>query len=228
MKKLSHDQAAETFLLSAVLALGGGFLDAYTYLTRGEVFANAETGNMVLLGIRLLRGDWRGALTYLVPILAFASGVWVAETVRARFQKYPGVHWRQLTLLGEVLTVAVVSFLPGELDMLANVMVAFVCAVQVESFRRVRGNAFASTMCTGNLRSGTEQLFYYHRSGERAVRNNALCYYGIIVVFISGAVLGALTCGVLGRRAALVCTGILLTGFFILSLRGERRLEEEA
>lgn len=225
-KKLSRDQAAETFLLSAVLALGGGFLDAYTYLTRGGVFANAETGNMVLLGVQLLRGDWRRALTYAAPILAFALGVWVAEAVRVRFQRHPGIHWRQLTLGGEVLAVAAVSLLPGELDMLANVLVSFVCAVQVESFRRVRGNAFASTMCTGNLRSGTEQLFYYRRSGDRGERNSALCYYGIIAVFIAGAALGALTCGALGRRAALVCAGILLMGFAILSLRGERRLEE--
>lgn len=228
MKKLSHDQAAETFLLSAILALGGGFLDAYTYLARGGVFANAETGNMVLLGIQLLRGDWRKALTYLVPILAFALGVWGAEAVRARFWKRPGIHWRQLTLGGEALTVAIVAFLPEELNMLANVLVAFVCAVQVESFRRVRGNAFASTMCTGNLRSGTEQFFYYRCTGDRAVLDNALCYYGIIVVFIVGAVLGALTCGALGRKAALVCAGILLVGFLILSLRGERKLEEEA
>ena len=159
MKKLTHDQAAETFLLSAVLALGGGFLDAYTYLTRGGVFANAETGNMVLLGIQLLRGNWGRALTYLVPILAFALGVWVAEAVCARFSKHPGVHWRQLTLGGEVLVVAAVAFLPETLNMLANVLVAFVCAVQVESFRRVRGNAFASTMCTGNLRSGYGAAF---------------------------------------------------------------------
>jgi uncharacterized membrane protein YoaK (UPF0700 family) len=227
VKKLTHDQAAETFLLSAVLALGGGFLDAYTYLTRGGVFANAETGNMVLLGIQLLRGNWGRALTYLVPILAFALGVWVAEAVCARFAKHPGVHWRQLTLGGEVLVVAAVAFLPETLNMLANVLVAFVCAVQVESFRRVRGNAFASTMCTGNLRSGTEQLFYYRRTGDQAVRNNALCYYGIIAAFIAGAALGAITCDALGRKAALVCAAILLAGCFILSLRGERKLEEE-
>lgn len=227
MKKLSHDQAAETFLLSAVLALGGGFLDAYTYLARGGVFANAETGNMVLLGIQLLRGDWGKALTYLVPVLAFASGVWVTEAVCVHFRKHSTIHWRQLTLGGEVLVVAVVAFLPEVLNMLANVLVAFVCAMQVESFRRVRGNAFASTMCTGNLRSGTEQLFYYWQTRNRAVLNNALCYYGIIAVFIAGAALGALTCNALGRKAALVCAVILLTGFVILSLKGEQKLEEE-
>ena len=40
--------------MGALLAAAGGLLDAYTYLSRGGVFANAETGNMVLFGICLI------------------------------------------------------------------------------------------------------------------------------------------------------------------------------
>ncbi|MEL4862068.1 YoaK family protein [Pseudoflavonifractor phocaeensis] len=224
MKKLTHEEAAETFLLAAALAVAGGFLDAYSYLVRGGVFANAETGNMVLLGIRLIQGEYAGALTYLVPILAFALGVWTSEAARDRFRDHPNVHWRQLTLGAETVIVAAVAFLPETLDMLANVLVAFTCAMQVESFRRVRGNAFASTMCTGNLRSGTESLFHFRRGKDKEAGESALCYYGIIVIFIAGAALGALTCGVLGRKAALVCAGILLFCFSLFSLRGERKM----
>ena len=39
----AHFQTSETFLLSAVLALSGGFQDAYTYNVRDEVFSNAQT-----------------------------------------------------------------------------------------------------------------------------------------------------------------------------------------
>lgn len=222
MKKRGREAAAESFLLAAVLAVAGGFLDAYSYLTRGGVFANAETGNIVLLGIRLIQGEYTRALTYLVPVLAFALGVWVAEVLRARYLAHPGVGWRQLTLGAETLTVALVAFLPESMNMLANVLVSFVCAVQVESFRRVRGNAFASTMCTGNLRSGTEQLFLWRERGDDRAKANALCYYAIILIFIGGAALGAVCCEFLGRRAALVCAGILLAGFGLLTLRTDR------
>ena len=37
-------QTSETFLLSAILALSGGFQDAYTYNVRNKVFSNAQTG----------------------------------------------------------------------------------------------------------------------------------------------------------------------------------------
>ena len=35
-------QTSETFLLSAILALSGGFQDAYTYNVRDKVFSNAK------------------------------------------------------------------------------------------------------------------------------------------------------------------------------------------
>ena len=46
-------QMSESFFLTAILAIVGGFLDAYSYLMRGHVFANAQTGNIVLFGVYL-------------------------------------------------------------------------------------------------------------------------------------------------------------------------------
>ena len=60
---------------SILLALTGGILDAYTYLTRGGVFANAQTGNIVLLGVYLAQGEYSRAARYVIPIAAFAVGV---------------------------------------------------------------------------------------------------------------------------------------------------------
>lgn len=58
-------QTSETFVLSAILALSGGFQDAYTYNARDEVFSNAQTGNVVLMSQHLMMGDLRIALRYL-------------------------------------------------------------------------------------------------------------------------------------------------------------------
>ena len=103
MEQTTHRQMSESFRLGAVLALTGGFLDAYTYLIRGGVFANAQTGNIVLLGVRLMEGDWGGAGHYLVPILAFAAGVLAAELIRGRFRGAQALHWRQITVAAELL-----------------------------------------------------------------------------------------------------------------------------
>ena len=96
MKKGS--QMSESFLLGAVLALAGGFLDAYTYVCRGGVFANAETGNIVLMGIELADGNFKSALQYLIPITAFACGILASELVKKIFKKRTVLHWRQITV----------------------------------------------------------------------------------------------------------------------------------
>ena len=143
-----------------LLTVTGGFLDAYTYLCRGKAFANAQTGNIVLLGVKLAEGQFDALLHYLIPILAFALGVVVAELTRRRFRSHPAIHWRQIVIALEIAILGLVALLPtGEWDTAANVLVSFVCAVQVQSFRKIRGNPCATTMCTGNRRSGTCLLY---------------------------------------------------------------------
>ena len=48
--KCQHQgQMSESFPTAAFLSISGGLQDAYTYVFRGKVFANAQTGNIVLL-----------------------------------------------------------------------------------------------------------------------------------------------------------------------------------
>ena len=103
MKTSHHGQMSESFLTAVFLSLSGGLQDAYTYLFRGKVFANAQTGNIVLLSANLMDGNWERVLHYLVPLCAFALGVLTAEKMRERFREMRTLHWRQLVVLGEGL-----------------------------------------------------------------------------------------------------------------------------
>jgi uncharacterized membrane protein YoaK (UPF0700 family) len=55
------------FAIASLFAIVGGFLDAYSYLARGGVFANAQTGNIVLFGARAAAGNWTSAWKALAP-----------------------------------------------------------------------------------------------------------------------------------------------------------------
>src|SRR5271154_3321911 len=68
-----------TMGIACMLSLSGGFLDAFTFVGHGQVFANAMTGNVVLLGVFAAAGDWRGALDHIPPIFAFLAGVFMAQ-----------------------------------------------------------------------------------------------------------------------------------------------------
>ena len=128
-------QISESIRLGAILALSGGFMDAYSYMERGEVFANAQTGNMLLFGVHLSQGDFQNTLKYLFPVLAFALGIALAEVVRAKAGNL--LHWRQISVLAEALILIAVSFFPTALNLPANALTSFACGIQVESFRKI-------------------------------------------------------------------------------------------
>lgn len=220
-------QRSESFLVGALLAVAGGFLDAYTYLCRGEVFANAQTGNMVLLAHWLTERQWRRAGMYLIPILSFFAGVLVAEVLKTRFSGRAGrFHWRHTVLAVEIAVLTAASFLPqGKLDGVVNVMVSFVCALQVETFRKVRGNPFASTMCTGNLRSGTDALYHGLVRRDREQVRRSLVYYGVIAFFICGGALGSILSRYAPQRAVLMPAALQLTAFLLMYERKDPALE---
>lgn len=221
---------SESLLLGALLAVAGGFFDAYTYLCRGGVFANAQTGNIVLFGLELAQREWMRALGYLVPIVAFAVGVVAGEVVKHRYKAQQNrdinIHWRQIIVLAETVLVACMAFLPQERNTVVNSVISFVCALQVEAFRKVQGSAIATTMCTGNLRSGTEQLVIWRQTGDRGAAKKMRNYYAIILFFILGAVLGSFATGWLGERALLLTCAPLLAVFGIMFIAEEREERE--
>ena len=50
-------QMSESLPVGILLAASGGLMDAYSCLFRGEVFANAQTGNVLLFSIHLSKGS---------------------------------------------------------------------------------------------------------------------------------------------------------------------------
>ena len=125
---LRHGQMSEAFSTMVFLTLSGGLQDTYTYCVRGQVFANAQTGNIVLMSQRAFAGDLAGVLRYLIPLLAFALGVFAAEMVRRRCQEISRLHWRQMVVLAEIGLLLGVGFLPSSWDAPANALVSFTCA----------------------------------------------------------------------------------------------------
>lgn len=209
-------QTSESIELAILLALSGGLMDAYSYLGRGGVFANAQTGNMLLLGVHIAQGEFERALTYLFPVVAFALGIALAQVLRLKL-KPKKFHWRQFCLIIEIVLLGFVATLSSDMNLLANCLTSCACGIQVQTFRKLHGRGFATTMCIGNLRSGTDALVSYlhHRKHDQALAQQLLkstcLYFGTIICFVMGAVLGAALLSPLELRAIAVSV-ILLAG----------------
>lgn len=211
---------ADSLALGLVLAAAGGFMDAYTFIARGGVFANAQTGNLVLLGVRAFEGDVR-ALHYLAPVLAFVLGVLACQALRAGQNRLRPVGWRQAVLIGEAVLLAASAFAPQSCNDAVNAGVSFACAMQVSAFRSLHGQPYATTMCTGNLRSGTEALWkgVAARDGDSLRAGGR--YFAVIGCFVAGAGVGALLTEAFREVTALFPAGLLLLAGALLRDREE-------
>ena len=211
-------QTSEAFINSAFLAVSGGFQDAYTYFTRDGVFSNAQTGNVVLMSERFMNGEVKAGLQYLVPLTAFFLGVLLAERIQNKFRYARRFHWRQGILLVEIILLFLVGFVPGNMNVLATTMVSFSCALQVQTFRKVEGNSYASTMCIGNLRSGTAAFSVFLRERKKEQLIQAMHYFGIILFFALGAGIGGNLSRIFGIKMIWTSCVILLISFCIMHL----------
>ena len=212
---------SESFLTAAFLSISGGLQDAYTYIYRGEVFANAQTGNIVLLSQCIANRDLELSIHYIVPLLFFAVGIAVAEIIHGKFKEARRLHWRQLVLIIEIALLFIVGFLPEKWNLLANAMVSFSCAMQVQAFRKVNSYAFASTMCIGNLRSGMESLCAYFKTRNKDVLIKSMHYFGVILLFAFGAGIGGHLLPRLGMRTIWLSCLLLLVSFLLMFIKEE-------
>ncbi len=211
---------SDRLLIGVPLAVVGGYLDAYTYLFHGGVFANAQTGNLVLLGISISRGEFSLAFSYILPVLAFVSGVLITERMRIRSASLWILRWRHLVLFIEALLLFVIGFLPAAFpDNIVNVTVSFVCAMQVNSFRKLHDRTYATTMCTGNLRSATEALSNSIHEYDSEEFDVFLRYGAILLAFCAGAALGTVMTNLLAGKSAWICSLLLLICILTMKMK---------
>jgi uncharacterized membrane protein YoaK (UPF0700 family) len=200
-------------MIACLLSSSGGFLDAFTYVGHGQVFANAMTGNIILMGVSATAGDWRQALNHIPPLFAFLAGVFMAQAIRL---PRLGARWPALvSLILEIVVLTVIAFLPrGFPDIWIVLSISFVAALQNSSFTRVRGLPYNSVMTTGNLRRFAEGLF----TGVVPRRNPEILeqagMFGVIcLAFLVGALAGGLTNG--GLHNAALAIPVLALGFVL-------------
>lgn len=225
--RTSQLQMSESFWTITCLTLSGAYQDAYSYFARGKVFANAQTGNIVLMAAKFAEGDFLGILHYLFPIIAFACGIAAAAVIHRRY-KHSGFHWRQGILVIEILLLMCTPWIGN--DSLANCLVSFACALQVQSFRKVHGFPFASTMCIGNLRSMMDHLVQVKGPQGREHKAIAFSYFRVLMTFMIGAGIGKAACDAWGLNAiygsCLFLVTALLFMFYDPRILKKERIQE--
>lgn len=217
----------ESLRLGILLAIVGGFLDAYTYVGWGGIFANAQTGNIVLVSIELSKGQWIQALLHMPPILAFIVGVVVAESIKKSPPKLFIKDSVRTILLLEIIVLFIIGFVPTTVpNSFVTVTISFVSSVQISTFRKLHDYPYSTTMSTGNLYSASQAAYIAVVNKDRKSALKALGYFTIIFSFIIGAFLGGLITSSIGVKA-IWGAAMVLTSAVVLLSAGKKYVSKE-
>lgn len=226
MKSHQKHEFYESIYFILVLSVVGGFLDAYTYIMRGGVFANAQTGNVVLVGVYLSTGKWIAALKVLPAIIAFIVGVVVVENIKEVKSRIVNNDWVIIILVSKILILFLIGLIPETVpDIFVIVIISFLASVQVSSFKNLLDKPCSTTMITANMRYFTEYVMGWYKEKDKQQGERALRYFIIILAFLAGAVIGGIFIQLFHLRSIWFCSillAMLLIGYF-LSLNNKRR-----
>lgn len=192
--------SAMPFVGGLVLLAATGFVDAYTFLAHGHVFAEAQTGNLVLIGVGAVDPSivpfWRPLVTF-ASFVAGVSAAWVLG--RAATARAPQV----VTLAFEVVVLTVVGFLPGSFpNAVVAATIAFAAGLQIAAFNRIGAAKFTTVVMTSNSSATVNASLQALVTRARGDVTLAVRLVAALAAFLAGALIGALLTEAVGGRAA--------------------------
>jgi uncharacterized membrane protein YoaK (UPF0700 family) len=208
-----------------LLSLANGFLDAYTYIARGGVFANVQTANVIFGAIDTSKRQWTLALAHVWPLLAFIAGVAMASYIKSGRMERAAPHALRWTMAVQAVALAVIGFVPSSVPhSYVTVPISFLAAMQISLFRNVGELVYLPVATTGNLLRVVE-AGYDGLVEKKAESRRAFGVYGALTLaFASGALVGAVASRTWGVHAIWLPAGFLAVtlGLFIIDERRPR------
>lgn len=193
-----------SIIIGMILAISGGFMNTYSYLCNGGVFASMQTGNILLLAINITNGNISGLLQYICPILLFIVGIIISSII----SKY------EMMILFEIMILIIVCYI--ENNIIASSLISLVCGIQLNGFDTICNNT--TTMCTGNLRNIIKYLCLYVLNRDISTLHKSIIGCLLVSSFVIGTIIGNITIQYVHKYALLICSDILLIAFIIMLL----------
>ncbi len=200
-----------------LLIVVAGFFGSYTFLLRGNVFCNAQTGNVVLMGMALGAKKWSEALYYLIPISAYLIGAFVSELFPNPIKHRLPIRWDTLLIAIEMLVVLGLGFIPESAPVqISQVAINFIASMQYNTFRQAEGVPMATTFATNHIRQigvGLAKEIKHLHTKNKSHRQKLLQHSEMLIFFLIGSVVGTVLCNLFVGKAiwtTLIPLGVIL------------------
>lgn len=161
----------------------GGFFGGYAIVNFFEIFANAQTANMIHFVSSIIHGDFSNIIYIIISMLTYiASNVFCVL-----YKKYIGKNLRTLSLILDFIVVALIA-IAVNFTTVSYVLIPIIFAMPIQwnAFSDDAGYASSTIFSTNNLRQAVMSLVSYLTDKDKAQLDKAKFFWLTLLCFHLG------------------------------------------
>lgn len=175
--------------LALFLTFCAGYVDAYTFIVRGNTLVAGQTGNVVFLSVGLIQQNVSDASAKVMTLLSFMMGVFLLTLYKEKLRivKKPILSLTPLAVLS-----IIIGFVPLSVDNIYLVPpLAFCMGLVTTAFGEVSGIAYNNAFMTGNIKRTMLAFGDYFRTKHTPFLREGLIFVSLLSSFIFGVIFSA-------------------------------------
>lgn len=182
-----------SYVMVLLLAFIGGFLELYSYKTRG-IYSCLQSGNLISIFVNFNEGKNLLGVCNIVAFFTFFIGCFLNEILLNMLKK-KNKNYELFTLICMVIFLIVILAMPLNIDesipsiydIVAVVFLALFGSFQYCSFKIVSNTSYTTTMVTAMLKYSASSLANAISKKDKEEFGLFITYFLLIVTFLVGS-----------------------------------------
>ena len=175
--------------LALFLTFCAGYVDAYTFIVRGNTLVAGQTGNVVFLSVGLIQHNVSDASAKVMTLLAFMMGVLLLTIYK---EKLRIVKKPILSVIPLAVLSLIIGFVPQTVENIYLVPpLAFCMGLVTTAFGEVSGIAYNNAFMTGHIKRTMLAFGDYFRTKHTPFLREGLIFVSLLSSFVFGVVFSA-------------------------------------
>ena len=175
--------------LALFLTFCAGYVDAYTFIVRGNTLVAGQTGNVVFLSVGLIQHNVSDASAKVMTLLAFMMGVFLLTVYK---EKLRIVKKPILSVIPLAVLSLIIGFVPQTVENIYLVPpLAFCMGLVTTAFGEVSGIAYNNAFMTGNIKRTMLAFGDYFRTKHTPFLREGLIFVSLLSSFVFGVIFSA-------------------------------------
>ena len=223
MRKISRHSKR----LALFLTFCAGYVDAYTFIERGNTLVAGQTGNVVFLSVGIVQHNVADAEVKILTLLSFMLGVFLLTIYK---EKLKIVKKPILSLVPLGVLSLIIGFVPLTVDNHFIVPpLAFCMGLVTTAFGEVSGIAYNNAFMTGNIKRTMLAFGDYVRTKHTPFLREGLIFVSLLSSFVLGVVFSAYL-SIFYEEKTILGIPIMMSIFYLSMLfaNWRKKVEEEA